>query len=71
MKILEISALTPRRAIYLVQVDGQTFMLGATDQCVNLISEVNQIEAAAVEPSGNFADVLTQAGDRLDVLPGK
>ena len=71
MKILEISALTPRRAIYLVQVDGQTFMLGATDQSVNLISEVNQMDAAAIEPASNFADVLHQAGDRLDVLPGK
>lgn len=71
MKILEISALTPRRAIYLVQVDGQTFMLGATDQSVNLIAEIDQMEAAVIEPSSIFADVLNQAGDRLDVLPGK
>jgi flagellar biosynthetic protein FliO len=71
MQILEISALTPKRAIYLVQVDGQTFMLGATDQCVNLISEVIQMEAAAIEPSSNFADVLNKAGERFDVLPGK
>jgi hypothetical protein len=52
-------------------VDGQTFMLGATDQSVNLIAEVNPMEAAVIEPSSIFADVLNQAGDRLDVLPGK
>jgi|WetSurMetagenome_2_1015567.scaffolds.fasta_scaffold26441_6 flagellar biosynthetic protein FliO len=71
MKILEISALTPRRAIYLVQVDGQTFMLGATDQSVNLIAEVDQMESAVADPSQHFSDALIQAGDRLDVLPGR
>jgi flagellar biosynthetic protein FliO len=71
MKILEISALTPRRAIYLVQVDGQTFMLGATDQSVNLIAEVDQMESAVADPSQPFSDALIQAGDRLDVLPGR
>jgi flagellar biosynthetic protein FliO len=71
MKVVEISALTPRRAIYLVQVDGQTFMLGATDQSVNLIAEVNPMDAAVNDTSNNFADVLSQAGNRLDVLSGK
>lgn len=66
MKILESTALSPRRAIYLVQVDGQTFMVGATDQSVNLISEVELLEQGEFSKSQNFSEVLVKAEKVLE-----
>lgn len=68
MKIIESTALSPRRAVYLVQVDGQTFMVGATDQSVNLIAEIESAESACVATTTGFADSLAIAGERLDNL---
>jgi len=66
MKIIESTALSPRRAIYLIQVDGQTYMVGATDQSVNLISEVESLELRENTKPPLFSEVLTKAGDLLE-----
>lgn len=66
MKVIESTALSPRRAIFLVQVDGQTFMLGATDQSVNLISEIGTLKGSEAVPIVGFAESFAKAGERLD-----
>jgi flagellar biogenesis protein FliO len=66
MKIIESTSLSPRRAIYLIQVDGQTYMVGATDQSVNLISEVESLEIGENVKPPLFSEVLTKAGDLLE-----
>ena len=66
MKIIESTALSPRRSIYLIQVDGQTYMVGATDQSVNLISEVESLENGENVKPHKFSEVLAKAGDLLE-----
>jgi flagellar biosynthetic protein FliO len=71
MKVIESTALSPRRALFLVQVDGQMFMVGATDQSVNLIAEIETSETTEVGITNGFADSYARAGERLDGLQVK
>ncbi len=71
MKVLESTALSPKRALYLVEVDGQAYMIGATDQAVNLIAEVDSGEAIEPRSSHNFSEEFFKAGDKLDHLQDK
>jgi flagellar biosynthetic protein FliO len=71
MKVIESTALSPRRTLFLVEVDGQTFMVGATDQSINLIAEIETPDSAEVIPSAGFADSFVRAGERLDNLQVK
>jgi flagellar biosynthetic protein FliO len=41
MKVAESIRLSPKQALHLVQVGNQYFLVGATDQNIGLISEVN------------------------------
>ncbi len=66
MKVLESTALSPKRALYLVEVDGQVYMIGATDQAVNLIAEVDSVVALESVAPHNFAEEFFKAGDKLD-----
>ena len=52
--------LSPRRAIHLVQVGEQTFLIGATDQAVTLISAV-QPESTTVPVKPTFLETLSTA----------
>lgn len=48
IKIIETSHLSPHRAIHLVQVGSQVYLIGATDHEVTLISKVEDAELNAV-----------------------
>ncbi len=41
IKVIETSHLSPHRSIHLIQVGSQIYLIGATDQDVNLISKVD------------------------------
>jgi flagellar biosynthetic protein FliO len=45
MSVLETVHLSPRRALHLVRVGDQVLVIGATDQSVNLISEMDSLVA--------------------------
>jgi flagellar protein FliO/FliZ len=51
MRILERLPLEPRRALYLVEVDGAALLLGASDGSVRLIKELDPAAGATPEPS--------------------
>lgn len=44
MQVVETLALNPKRALHIVKVGGQTLLIGATDQSVSLISELDPTE---------------------------
>lgn len=67
MKIIETTPLSPKRALYLVELDGQTYMVGATDQSINLIAEVGSLEDHPAVPANNFADSLAIAEKNLEI----
>jgi flagellar biosynthetic protein FliO len=74
VKVVETIHLTPRRAIHLIQVGDRQLLIGATDQAVTLLSEVDDDALLHVDkeqplPVGTFADVLsyqTQPDGRVD-----
>lgn len=51
MKVAESIRLSPKQALHLVQVGNQYFLVGATDQNIGLISEVNLPTPAEEEQS--------------------
>jgi len=63
---LETLRLSPRQAIHLVEVRGQTFLIGATDQGLSLLAEVDSQapgeEAAGSPEEASFLFALQQAG---------
>lgn len=63
LTLLETTRLSPRQALHLVRVGGQTWLIGATDQGIALLAEVEPAEvsprpAASVPP---FAATLNRA----------
>ena len=43
MKIVETLSLSPKRSLYIVRVGNQSLLLGATDQSINLIKEMDAL----------------------------
>lgn len=67
MAVLETTRLSPRQALHLVQVGNQYFLVGATDQNLNLISAIhlggtseNQ-DGEATKPNDDFKQMLNSA----------
>jgi flagellar biogenesis protein FliO len=48
--------LNPKRALHIVQVGGQTLLIGATDQSITLISELDP-----AEQTQTFSSAMQQA----------
>ena len=77
LTVLESHHLSPRQAVYLIQVGEQTFFIGATDQSISLLSEVSLTadETAAStaglpDPSqATFAETLSSARQGKEQLP--
>lgn len=67
MALKESINLSPKRALHLIEVNGKTYMIGSTDQSVNLIAEVanaeNEIVAGEAEsiPVGEFQNLLSNS----------
>ena len=62
MQVLETLVLNPKRALHIVKVGDQMLLIGATDQSINLLSELDQADGSA-----GFAAVLQ---DTLTEKPG-
>lgn len=55
IKIVEVRHLMPKKSLYLVEVRGREFLLGAGHERIDLIAAINP------EPTDSFAEVLKQS----------
>jgi flagellar protein FliO/FliZ len=55
IKIVEVRHLPPKKSLYLVEVRGQEFLLGAGHDRVELIAAINR------DPKGSFSDILDRS----------
>jgi flagellar protein FliO/FliZ len=56
IKIVEVRHLMPKKALYLVEVRGQEFLLGAGQDRLDLIAALNRT------PEESFAEILERSG---------
>jgi flagellar biosynthetic protein FliO len=67
MALKESINLTPKRALHLVEIDGRKFMLGSTDQSINLIAELTGSESKVISenpmltPADEFQTLLSNS----------
>ncbi len=71
MKVVETVHLSPRRALHLVRIGDRELLIGATDQALTLLSEVEPAQSVQPEPTraipvSTFADVFSQTAQSLD-----
>jgi flagellar protein FliO/FliZ len=55
IKIVEVRHLPPKKSLYLVEVRGQEFLLGAGQDRIELIAAVNR------DPKSSFSDILDRS----------
>jgi flagellar biosynthetic protein FliO len=73
--LLETTRLSPRQALHLVQVGDRTLLVGATDQAVTLLTEIDlppesQAATAQTRPAPvAFTRALDQALNQPDLIP--
>ncbi len=69
MHLVESIRLSPKQALHVVEVGGQHFLIGATDQNISMLSSV-EITALAAEPDGqpqpalNFNQLFTSLSQK-------
>jgi flagellar protein FliO/FliZ len=56
IKIVEVRHLMPKKALYLIEVRGQEFLLGAGQDRLDLIAALHRT------PDGSFAEILERSG---------
>lgn len=76
MTVIETLHLTPRRALHLIRVGQRVLLIGATDQSIALLGEMEADTAAegrAAEAGGGtaFADLLAFSTQRAEFPGGK
>lgn len=59
--VLETTRLAPRQALHLVRAGSQVFLVGATDQTLTLLAEVELPAAPAPAPAAEFPAALHRA----------
>ncbi len=68
VQILESRHLSPKQAVHLISADGRTFLIGATDQSLTMLSEI-QVDQNTNSNSGqspvSFADELQRTSANL------
>ncbi|PKO00754.1 MAG: hypothetical protein CVU42_02695 [Chloroflexi bacterium HGW-Chloroflexi-4] len=66
--VIETVHLSPHRTLYLVSVENQKILIGATDQTMTTLYQLsqNQKDDTIKESSPNFSDFLNQANNSLD-----
>ena len=70
--ILESHHLSPRQAIHLIQIGEQVFFIGATDQSISLISEIEMTpEEAASAGLANVSTPASFADTLANTFPGQ
>jgi len=67
VKVLETTHLTPRRAIHLIRVGDRKLLIGATDQTISLLTELDDHLAGSIDPSASFADLLAVSTHSSDL----
>ena len=79
LSVIETVRLTPRQAVHIIRVGSQEFLVGATDQTMNLISEIESVPVDKSEvvvdripvPVGGFETVFQQSiKDSLNIFRG-
>lgn len=66
MQIIETLALTPRRALYLIKVGNQSILIGATDQSVTLIKEIDDmLEKSELESFSEDKNNINQVSAQI------
>ncbi len=63
VKVIETTHLSPRRAIHLVQIGDRKLLIGATDQAISLLTEIDDQPAEATEPDAVFSELLSVAAN--------
>jgi flagellar biosynthetic protein FliO len=66
MRLVETIRLSPRQALHLVSVGGQTLLIGATDQNVSLISPIEE-DANGMEFGSLLQSIKTGENENLHV----
>ena len=69
INMLERFYVSPKQVLYLVNVDGREFFLGATDSSINLIAEMNTAEThpeVIQEPREDFESLLRNKKETLN-----
>lgn len=69
INVVERFHLSPKQALYIVNVDGREMLVGATDSSINLIAEMNPSETLpASDPSVNkdFRALLQDKTNSMD-----
>jgi len=59
---------SPKQALYLVNVDGREYLLGATDSSINLITELNSAEPLMELEPGSQKDFETLLRNKKDTM---
>jgi flagellar biogenesis protein FliO len=66
--IIETVHLTPHRTLYLISVDNQKILIGATDQSMTNLYQLskseNETQYQQIPPSQNFSDFLDKAKNK-------
>jgi len=69
IKVVDRFHFSPKQALYLVNVDGREYLLGATDSSINLITEMNSTEPLMeLEPGSqkDFESLLRNKKNSMD-----
>jgi flagellar biosynthetic protein FliO len=70
VQVLETTHLSPRRAIHLIQIGDRKLLIGATDQSVSLLTEIDDQPIESGDPSATFADLLAESAQPVE-MPGR
>jgi flagellar biosynthetic protein FliO len=62
MRVVETTQLSPRRTLYLVKVDDRQFLVGGTDQALNLLTEIEFNDKAFETPQAEANSIKDFAG---------
>ncbi|MCX8062863.1 MAG: flagellar biosynthetic protein FliO [Anaerolineales bacterium] len=77
IQVLETTHLSPHRALHLVRVGDQTYLIGATDQNIQLLSQIEAADSLVAEKEEtphslalpDFATLFLQSLHKLKVKP--
>jgi flagellar biosynthetic protein FliO len=68
LRLLETVRLSPKQALHVVELGGQHYLIGATDQNISLLSQVelDQVEASGSETPLDFNSIFSAMNNKPD-----
>jgi flagellar biosynthetic protein FliO len=64
IQIIETAALSPRRNLHIIEIEGHQYLIGATDQGIQLITDLTGIIPETLQTvTKDFDDVMQQVTD--------